>query len=129
MDIEAEIARHYTRSDLTGAVLRALRDAGHDLDAITTADLAPVDEFHLGWHPQTVDLAGRLGFPPGPVEFDRLPQPVGAQRERSRSIAQVVDRTPPDQCLRVGVPPGRDQFTEPGDVRVDAVECVSTAIR
>lgn len=65
MDVEKEVARHYTHADLTGSVLAALRGAGHDLDRLTTADLAPVDEFHLGWHPQTVGLATRLAFPPG----------------------------------------------------------------
>ena len=65
MDVETEVARHYAHSDLTGTVLAALRDAGRDLGALTTADLAPVDEFHLGWHPQTVDLAARLALPPG----------------------------------------------------------------
>jgi SAM-dependent methyltransferase len=65
MDVETEVARHYAHSDLTGTVLAALRDAGRDLGALTTADLAPVDEFHLGWHSQTVDLAARLALPPG----------------------------------------------------------------
>ena len=97
MDIEAEIARHYTRSDLTGAVLRALRDAGHDLDAITTADLAPVDEFHLGWHPQTVDLAGRLGFPPGTRLLDIGSGVGGPARyfaEKCGCIVTGIDVTP-----------------------------------
>ena len=65
MDVETEVASHYTHADLTATVLAALRGAGRDLDALTTADLAPVDEFHLGWHPQTVDFAARLAFPPG----------------------------------------------------------------
>jgi ubiquinone/menaquinone biosynthesis C-methylase UbiE len=65
MDVEAEVARHYTHSDLTGTVLAALREAGRDLEALTTADLAPVDEFHLGWHPQTVAFATRLALPAG----------------------------------------------------------------
>ena len=65
MDVEGEVARHYTHADLTGRLMAALRDAGRDLDALTTADLGPLDEFHLGWHPQTVDFARRLAFAPG----------------------------------------------------------------
>ncbi|HMQ93452.1 MAG TPA: class I SAM-dependent methyltransferase [Amaricoccus sp.] len=65
MDTEGEVAQHYAHSDLTGTVLAALRDAGRDLDALTTADLAPIDEFHLGWLPQTLDFARRLAFAPG----------------------------------------------------------------
>jgi SAM-dependent methyltransferase len=53
---------HYTRADLTEAILAALKAAGKDLDKLTTDDLAPVDEFHGGQRPATVRLAELVGF-------------------------------------------------------------------
>ena len=79
MDVEAEVARHYTHSDLTGTVLAALRDAGRDIDALTTADLAPVDEFHLGWHPQTVALR-RAARASRPARASSTSAPASAAR-------------------------------------------------
>ena len=42
----AEVERHYSRSDLGDAILRALADSGKDIERLTPADLAPVDGFH-----------------------------------------------------------------------------------
>jgi SAM-dependent methyltransferase len=53
---------HYTRADLTEAILAALKAAGKDLDRLTPDDLAPVDEFHGGQRPATVRLAELVGF-------------------------------------------------------------------
>jgi MPBQ/MSBQ methyltransferase len=65
MDVEREVARHYAQSELTSTVLDALRRAGKDTDALATADLSGVDEFHTGWRPLTEALARELAPPPG----------------------------------------------------------------
>jgi ubiquinone/menaquinone biosynthesis C-methylase UbiE len=70
MDVEAEVARHYAQSDLTATVLDALRRAGKNPEALGTADLAGVDEFHLGWGPQTREFASTLGLGPGTAVLD-----------------------------------------------------------
>lgn len=57
MDIEASVARYYTHGDLERALLDALRASGKNVDALGTADLSALDEFHLGWRAVTVELA------------------------------------------------------------------------
>jgi ubiquinone/menaquinone biosynthesis C-methylase UbiE len=56
------VETHYTRQDLGGAILAALKAAGKDLDRLTPDDLAPVDEFHGGQRPATIRLAELVGF-------------------------------------------------------------------
>ena len=51
------VETHYTRPDLGGIILAALRRAGKDIDRLTPDDLAPVDEFHGGQRPATIRLA------------------------------------------------------------------------
>jgi ubiquinone/menaquinone biosynthesis C-methylase UbiE len=63
--LEQDVAAHYGRDDLFSALAAALVAAGNDMAALTPADLAPVDEFHIGGRPATVHLADRLGFAPG----------------------------------------------------------------
>ena len=70
MDVEGEVARHYAQSELTRTVLEALRAAGKNLDALDAAELSPVDEFHTGWAPQTVEMAKTLGLAPGVAVLD-----------------------------------------------------------
>lgn len=65
MDVEGEVARHYTTSELTRTVLSALRKAGRDTETLSTDDLAGVDEFHTGWRPLTLALARELAPTPG----------------------------------------------------------------
>ena len=42
------VETHYTRQDLGGLILAALKQVGKDIDHLTPDDLAPVDEFHGG---------------------------------------------------------------------------------
>ena len=44
--IENDVASHYARPGLLQSILEGLEAQGSNLDALTTADLAPVDEFH-----------------------------------------------------------------------------------
>ena len=62
---EQSVARHYTHGALERTVLEALRAAGKDPDRLEPADLAPVDEFHIGGRQATMDLARELGVTAG----------------------------------------------------------------
>lgn len=70
MKTEQQVARHYERDDLEQAILTALIAAGVDIEHLTAADLAGVDEFHLGGRPQTMEFAQRLGIKPGEQLLD-----------------------------------------------------------
>ena len=62
------IVEHYGRPALSEEILQALKLAGKDTDRLTIEDLAPLDEFHTGGRPATVDLARLLA----PKASDRL---------------------------------------------------------
>ena len=55
-----EIDRHYGRGGLLDRLLAALRDAGKDVEHLTTDDLAPIDELHSRRRAATVELARLL---------------------------------------------------------------------
>lgn len=63
--IEDDVAAHYAREGLEAAILMALQATGRDPDRLEPADLAPVDEFHIGGRRATIDLAERMGLRPG----------------------------------------------------------------
>ncbi|MBS0562319.1 MAG: methyltransferase domain-containing protein [Proteobacteria bacterium] len=56
MDLEREVARHYTHGALADAIRRALIASGKDPDNLAPADLAPVDQFHIGGAEATAAL-------------------------------------------------------------------------
>jgi len=62
---EEKVAGHYTRGKLKDAILAAARAAGKDAGQLTAADLAPVDEFHVGGLDATQMLARGMGLRPG----------------------------------------------------------------
>jgi ubiquinone/menaquinone biosynthesis C-methylase UbiE len=51
------VSRHYGIAGLLDIILEALRIEGKNLDQLTPADLAPVDEFHLRGREATIELA------------------------------------------------------------------------
>lgn len=64
-----EIERHYSgqdsdTGDLAERIRTALIAAGTDLDRLTPADLAPVDEFHMRGRSATLELADRMELTP-----------------------------------------------------------------
>jgi ubiquinone/menaquinone biosynthesis C-methylase UbiE len=65
MKVEQSVARHYTHGSLEEAILKALTAAGKDPDRLAPADLAPVDEFHIGGRQATADLAAQVTFGAG----------------------------------------------------------------
>ena len=64
MDIEAQVARHYTHGSLEKAILDALSASGKDINKLQPADLSAADEFHLGWRAETIEFAEQLGLSP-----------------------------------------------------------------
>jgi ubiquinone/menaquinone biosynthesis C-methylase UbiE len=59
---EEKVAGHYTRGKLEEAILAAVRAAGKDTAQLTAADLAPVDEFHVGGLEATQMLSRGMGL-------------------------------------------------------------------
>lgn len=65
MEIEQSVAQHYSHGSLERTILAALAASGRDIDQLTLADLAPVDEFHIGGRQATIEFAERMGLTPG----------------------------------------------------------------
>lgn len=65
MNVEELVADHYAHGNLEAAILAGLAAAGKDPARLTIADLAPVDEFHIGGRPATEALAAGLALAPG----------------------------------------------------------------
>jgi SAM-dependent methyltransferase len=61
MDTERAVREHYRRDDLEDAVLRALRDAGVDVDHLHVDDLGGIDQLHAGGRASTEHLLDALG--------------------------------------------------------------------
>lgn len=56
-----DVERHYSGpGDLAAAIAERLRQAGKDIGAIGTADLAAVDEFHIGGRRATLEVTRQL---------------------------------------------------------------------
>jgi len=65
MKIDEAVSAHYAKPDLEQIVLRALARAGKDATQLSAADLAPVDEFHVGGLEATEELARQMDLKPG----------------------------------------------------------------
>lgn len=63
--IERNVALHYSHGTLEAAILEALAAMGKDVTHLQPADLAPVDEFHIGGRQATAAFAAELGIAPG----------------------------------------------------------------
>jgi SAM-dependent methyltransferase len=62
--IEQRVASHYAQAELEKKILDLLAADGKDIERLTLADLAPVDEFHTGGREATIAFAAELGFTP-----------------------------------------------------------------
>lgn len=65
MTTEIRVAEHYTRGKLEEAVLRAITQSGKDASRLGFADLATMDEFHVGGLEATKSVATRMELHPG----------------------------------------------------------------
>ncbi|HJU18061.1 MAG TPA: class I SAM-dependent methyltransferase [Stellaceae bacterium] len=69
-EIRNPVEAHYTNRDLGAAILAALAAMGKDIEHLTPDDLAPVDEFHGGQRPATIQLAELAGITGGERVLD-----------------------------------------------------------
>lgn len=60
--LNQNIQEHYARPDLGQRILAALEKAGKDINRLTPADLAPIDEFHIRGRAATLELARSAGL-------------------------------------------------------------------
>jgi ubiquinone/menaquinone biosynthesis C-methylase UbiE len=65
MNVEQQVAAHYTRGELEEKILSKLRSTGKDLDQLKADDFALLDEFHLGGRDATEALAKFMEIRPG----------------------------------------------------------------
>ena len=68
-DIKA-VNAHYDRKNLGAILLRAIEEAGKDLNALRMEDLAPLEEFHIGGRKATFKLAELAGLSAGMKVLD-----------------------------------------------------------
>jgi ubiquinone/menaquinone biosynthesis C-methylase UbiE len=62
--IEQQVAGHYTHGALGAAIDGGLKILGRSADELRDADLAGMDEFHMGGREATAALAGQLDLKP-----------------------------------------------------------------
>ncbi len=97
------VSQHYTRGDLGAAILDALRAAGKDPEHLTTDDLAPVDQFHIGAKDATLELLRRAGLQRGAEVVDvggGLGGPARTLASEADCRVTVLDLT--ESFLRAG---------------------------
>jgi SAM-dependent methyltransferase len=57
------VASHYSENlELADAIAQHLQSGGRDLNKLTTADLATVDEFHIRGRKATLELAAQMNL-------------------------------------------------------------------
>lgn len=84
------INAHYHTGDLAAVILDALRAAGVDVNALTPADLGPVDQFHIGAHAATRALLQLAQVTPGQAVLDVGGGLGGAARTLAHEAAAQV---------------------------------------
>lgn len=102
-DYGASVGAHYGTGGLACAILNGLRAAGKDPEAPTPEDLAPVDQFHTGGKPATVELARRAGLAAGMNVLDvggGIGGPARTLAAEFGCAVTVLDLT--DEFCRVG---------------------------
>ena len=70
MSTAADVASHYSNGGLLAAIDSGLAVMGKTLSSASIADLAPVDEFHIGGRGATVDICEQLEVHPGSAVLD-----------------------------------------------------------
>ena len=67
---ENNVIDHYSRQNLIDNILKALTDAGKDLDHLTIDDIGVVDEFHIGGRVATQFVVDSLALKPSDHVLD-----------------------------------------------------------
>lgn len=70
MSVDRTIVSHYTHGSLEQSILAALKAAGKDVEHLTHADLAAIDEFHVGGRQATTELFAQIDLPRGARVLD-----------------------------------------------------------
>jgi ubiquinone/menaquinone biosynthesis C-methylase UbiE len=70
MNTDPQIVAHYTHGSLEKAIRDGLLAAEKDPEHLMAADLAPVDEFHIGGRQATIDFAEQFGAARGAYLLD-----------------------------------------------------------
>ncbi len=100
------VVRHYGGDDeLAASIANGLRQAGKAATSLTTADLASVDEFHIGGRAATLELARHLNLGASSRVLDigsGLGGPARTLAETYRCHVTGVDLTPAF-CSAAGV--------------------------
>jgi len=65
MNVEQQVAAYYTRGMLEQKILGALRNAGKNVEQLSTKDLDALDNFHVGAREAIEDLASFMGLSAG----------------------------------------------------------------
>jgi len=97
------VSAHYTSGNLEEKIIAGLRAAGKDPDALALDDLTPVDQFHLGGKPATLQLIERASFRPGMHVLDvggGLGGPARTLAVEAGCIVTVLDLS--EEFCRVG---------------------------
>ena len=69
-DRETIVSKHYGISGLGEIILDAAQRSGLDVEALTPADLAPIDEFHMGGRAATAHIVGLMELDTGARVLD-----------------------------------------------------------
>jgi len=65
MNVEQQVATYYTRGMLEQKILGALRNAGKNVEQLSTRDLEALDNLHVGGREAIEGLAGFMELNPG----------------------------------------------------------------
>ena len=90
VDVRDLVRNHYGTADLSERILRALAEAGIDIDHLGEKDLFPVDQLHAGGAPATQHVLDRLDVGPGMRLLDVGCGIGGASRMAAMYGAQVT---------------------------------------
>lgn len=69
-EIERAVEGHYASGGLMDRLKQAAKTVGIDWDALTPADLAPIDQFHIRGRQATLEMIGLSGFSKGMYVLD-----------------------------------------------------------
>lgn len=101
MDVERQISAHYTVDKLEQKIFGALEKSGKNSKSVTTDDLAPFDNFHVGERPAIQELAGFMGLQPGMHLLDVGCGVGGPARFFAERGCQVTGIDLTDEFIRV----------------------------